>query len=132
MLELINYEYYSKTFKGSSIPLDSFEKYSLNASAKVNYYTKNRINETIIDNNIRNTACEIAELLFNQDKLISEQNDDNNVKVSETVGPHSVSYVDKLNLHSKRILTSDELDKECYKICYRNLVHTGLMYRGFY
>lgn len=36
LTELVNYEYYSKTYEGSSIPDSSFKKYSLKASSKVN------------------------------------------------------------------------------------------------
>lgn len=137
MLNLVTYEYYQNTYGGTSIPSASFNKYSLKASSKINHYTSNRINEEIMNqeplgDNIKNTACEIAELLYSQDQLIANLNNSESIKASETVGPHSVTYVNKFNLQSQRILTSDELDKECYKICYTNLVQTGLMYRGIY
>ena len=32
----------------------------------------------------------------------------------------------------KEILTPEELEYNCYKICYRYLVNTGLMYRGVF
>ena len=61
-----------------------------------------------------------------KEKIIS----DDKLKASETVGPHSVTYVNNKTYQEKSILTSDEIDYECYKICYRYLVNTGLMYRG--
>ena len=66
---LIDYEYYSKNYGGSSIPESSFQKKAIEAGSKVNYYTSNRINEMIIDDNIRNTACEIADFIYSQDIL---------------------------------------------------------------
>lgn len=131
MLELVDFDYYNQIHKESGIPSDSFKKYSIQASSRVNKYTFNKINNENIDDNIRNATCEIIDLLFNQDQLKSKQEDDK-LKVSETVGPHSVTYVNNSNSREKRILNSQELEKECYKICYTYLVSTGLMYRGVY
>jgi len=129
--ELVDYTYYILKYGGdSSIPRSSFKEYSLKASSKINYFTFNRINSAILDDNIRNTTCEICNLLFVQDKLQAKLNDDKSVKASETVGPHSVTYVNKTNLQIDKILSKEELDKECYRICYEHLAHTGLMYRG--
>lgn len=130
LTKLVDYEYYTKTYGGSSIPESSlFDKYSLRSSSKINYFTSNRINQDILDDNIRNTACEIINLLFEQDKLIENQNSDNHDIASETVGPHSKTYVNKSSLQAQRILTKDELLKECYKICCEHLITTSLMNR---
>ena len=129
LMELVDYSYYNKIYEDSSIPESSFKKYSLIASSKVNYYTSNRIDKTKLDDNIRNTTCEIINLLVEQEKLIAKLNDDKEV-ASETVGPHSITYVNKSSLQAQKILSSAELEKECYQICYNHLVHTGLMYRG--
>lgn len=130
LTELVGYEFYSKTYGGSSIPDSSFKKYSLKASGVINYYTSNRINETILNDNIKITTCEIMELLYNQDILKSSINDDTKEVASESVGPHSKTYVNKSNLRMQQIMSKDELNNECYKMCYKRLVHTGLMYRG--
>ena len=130
LTELVDYEYYTKIYGGSSIPESSFRKHSIRASSKVNYYTSKRIDKSNINDNIRNTVCEIIELLFKQEELKETTLNNNQEKASETVGPHSVSYVNKSSIKDKHIMSSDELDKECYKICYTNLVNTGLMYRG--
>lgn len=129
---LIDYKYYSETYGGSSIPEPSFQKKAIQASGKVNFYTSNRITEDNLDNNIQNTACEVAELIYSQDILKEKVMSDDKVKTSETVGPHSVGYANNKSFQEKYILSDDELEYECYKICYRNLVHTGLMYRGVY
>lgn len=127
---LIDYEYYSKKYGGSSIPESSFQKKAIEASSKVNYYTSNRINKDVLNDNIRNTICEIAEFIYSQDILKEKVLSDEKSKASETVGPHSVTYVNNKSYQEKRILTNDELDYECYKICYRYLVLTGLMCRS--
>jgi len=128
LTELADYEYYVEVYGGISIPDTSFKKIMINASSKVNYYTFNHITE--LDDNIKNATCEIIELLFNQNQLIAKQDDDTSTVASETVGVHSKSYVNKSSLQSQRILKSDELEQECYKICLKYLSRTGLMYRG--
>lgn len=130
LTELVDYDYYIFNYEGSSMPESSFKKHSIKASNKVNYYTSKRINENNIDDNIRNTVCEIIDLLIYQEQLKKEVLNNDIEKSSETVGPHSVSYVNKTSIKDKHIMSSDELDRECYKICYINLVNTGLLYRG--
>lgn len=129
----ISYINYQKIYGGNIIPNNSFKKYSSNASSRITYFTSNRISK--VENaeillNVFSATCEIAELLYNQDQLIAKQNDDTSTRASETVGPHSVSYVNKSNLQSQRIMKSNELEQECYKICSRYLAQYGLMYRG--
>lgn len=132
MLELTDYYYYNYDFGGISIPSNLFKNYAIKSSSRINRYTSNRINATNINNDIRNCMCEIAELLYSQDKLKEKLNDSNSDIASETVGPHSKSYVNKSSLQAQRILTDDELDTRCYKICYRYFSTTGLMYRGVF
>lgn len=132
LTELIDYEYYKGIYEGSSIPESSFKKVAIKASEKVNYYTQDRINKDNITDKIRNTACEIAELLFEQESLKEKIiNYDEKTKeiASETLGPRSVSYVNKSSQQANLIKSKEELEREIYKICYQSLVHTGLMNR---
>lgn len=130
LTELVDIEYYIKQFGDSSIPGSLFKKYSIKASNKINYYTSNRITKDILNDNIRNAACEIVDLLIEQERLKEQQNNNTMDKVSETVGPHSVTYANKTTLQAQRILNAEELDRECYRICYEHLAHLCLMYRG--
>lgn len=133
LTELVDYNYYKNIFEGSSIPESSFKRLAIEASKKVNYYTQDRINKDNIMDKIRNTTCEIAELLFEQeslkDKVINYDEASKEI-ASETLGPRSISYVNKSSQQSNLIKSNEELEKEVYKICYQSLVHTGLMYRG--
>lgn len=130
LTKLVDYEYYTEAYGGSSIPESSFSKKAIESSNKINYYTSNRINESNIDDNIKNTTCEIAELIYSQEVLKEKVLNDNKTKISETVGPHSITFANNKNFQEKQILTSREIEQDCYQICYRNLVHTGLMNRG--
>lgn len=128
---LVDYDYYLDEYEGSSIPESSFESKAIEASSKVNYYTFNRINDTNINDDIRNTVCQIVKLLIEQESLkLSVTNDTNKEIASESLGPRSVSYVNKSNIRANQILNDVELENKIYKIIYQNLVHTGLMYRG--
>lgn len=133
LTELVDYEYYMNNYEDCSIPKSSFKKHNIDASTRVNNYTFGRITKEILEQNdsIKTTVCEIIELLYDQEQLIAKLADDR-VKASETVGPHAVTYVNKTNLQAQRILDSKELEKECYRICYKHLARTGLMYRGVY
>ncbi len=130
LTKLIDYNYYSNVYGGSSIPGSSFNKYSIKAYSKINFYASNRINETNLDDNIKNTICEIAEILYKQDMLIEKAENDTKEIASETVGPHSVSYVNKSGIQIQRILSTEELERKIYNICYEKLANTGLMFRG--
>lgn len=131
LTNIVDYDYYTDIFEGSSIPESSFNKYSIKASYRVNNYTSNRINSSNLSENIKNIVCEIAEVLYSQDLLILELESVEKKEVaSETVGPHSISYVSKTNTLNQRVLNDSELDQKCYEICYNNLACTGLLYRG--
>ena len=135
--ELVSRLEYLNIYGDSSIPESSFKMYSLRASRRVNYYTHNRITQDLLDTNeigsdIKNATCEIINLLIKQEKLKENISNNGLDKASETVGPHSVSYVNKSNLQANEILSGNELEKECYSICYQYLVKYGLMNRSVY
>lgn len=130
LTELVDFSYYKETYGGVSIPELSFKKMVIEASSRVNYYTLNRINETLLNDNIRNTTCEIAELLYSQELLKTNVLDNAKEKVSETVGKHSVTYANNKSIQEKNILSKSELNNEIYQICLKNLAYTGFMYRG--
>ena len=131
----ITYQFYSSDFGGALIPSDSFNKYAIMASSKVEYFTFQRASDSELSEEIirkRNFAtCEIAELLYSQDLLKRTLDTDNSTVASETVGPHSKTYVNKSNLQAQRILNKQDLDNECYFVCLNYLSTTNLMYRGF-
>lgn len=129
LTKLVDYEYYSKNYGGSSIPESSFNNLSIRASTYVNKNTYNRINETNVSENIKNCTCEIADLLYSQE-IKKNKIENDKLVASETVGKHSKSYVNNANLIEKQVLNDIELDNSCYNICYKYLASTGLMNRG--
>lgn len=135
LTNLVDYNYYSTKYGGSSIPESSFQKKQIEASRKINYYTSNRISNNNLDDNIRNTTCEVAELLFEQEELknkVKQNSIEAKEIASETLGPRSISYVNKSNLQANQILSGEELENKIYRTIYQALVHTGLMNRCIY
>lgn len=131
---LIDYAYYHNTYNGT-IPENSFNQKAIEASSKVNYYTYNRINNDNINDNIRNATCEVADLLYNQEQLkakMTSSSSENGDIASESLGPRSVTYVNKTSIQASQIMSDEEIDKAAYRICYRYLVTTGLMDRCIY
>lgn len=125
---LADFDYYKTKFYGKDIPQESFPKYSTDATRRINIYTKHRINN--ITDDIKNACCEIAELLLKQDSLYDATIKSDNEITSETVGSHSITYSNKTNIKEKRIMSEEEIELACYKICYKHIAYTGLMYRG--
>lgn len=130
----VTYSNYVSDYKGILIPENIFDNYAMQASSIVNYYTFDRYDESNIPENdlikVTFATCEVADILYKQDQLKNNIDDNESSIASETVGPRSISYVNKSNLQSQRILSKKELDKETYSVCLKYLSRTGLMYRG--
>lgn len=129
MTVYVDYEYYKDEFKGTDIPKESFDKFSLEASRKIKYFITSKIHDEII-NEVKDATCSSAEFLYQQNEYKKNLFNNNQEISSETVGPHSKSYVNKSSLREKQILNEREKDQEIYRICKQYLYDTDLLYRG--
>lgn len=126
MKSYVDFDYYSKEYNGTLIPEKSFPKISVEASQKINYFTQNRIvEETKV---IKYTTCLIADEIMKNENLKNTISNDKEV-ASESVGPHSVSYVNKATIQKEQIKDDITLNRCLYNICLENLPNE-LMYRG--
>ena len=126
MKSYVDFNYYSKEYNGTLIPEKSFPKISVEASQKINYFTQNRIvEETKV---IKYTTCLIADEIMKNENLKNTISNDKEV-ASESVGPHSVSYVNKATIQKEQIKDNIALNRCLYNICLENLPNE-LMYRG--
>ena len=126
MKSYVDFDYYSKEYNGTLIPEKSFPKISVEASQKINYFTKNKIvEETKV---IKYTTCLIADEIMKNENLKNTISNDKEV-ASESVGPHSVSYVNKATIQKEQIKDNITLNRCLYNICLENLPNE-LMYRG--
>lgn len=126
MKSYVDFDYYSKEYNGTLIPEKSFPKISVEASQKINYFTQNIIvKETEV---IKYTTCLIADEIMKNENLKNTISNDKEV-ASESVGPHSVSYVNKATIQKEQIKDNITLNRCLYNICLENLPNE-LMYRG--
>lgn len=118
MKQYVDFDYYQKVFKGKLITdEDSFDRMAIEASFFLNESTLGRISEPIIDE-VKMASCAVAEITHKE----YLQNNEDQI-ASESVGPHSISYV-------KKIKTTEEYTKEKQNVIRMYLSGTGLMYRG--
>lgn len=89
---------------------------AIEASFYLNELTLGRIGEPIDE--VKMATCAVAEITH---KEYVQMNEDQ--IASESVGPHSVSYV-------KKTKTADEFNRDKMKTSRMYLANTGLLYRG--
>lgn len=108
-----DYQYYTDTYKGNTIPQSVFDQKAQRASEYLHYITYGRAkdNMTTYEEEIKMACCAIAEDYY--------QNGDNEDHIiSESVGGHSVSYDRAVSSKSKM------------RKAKMYLFDTGLLYAG--
>lgn len=117
MRQYADYEFYKEVYCGSDI-LDEniFKRMVIKASFFLDELTLGRIKEPTEE--IKLTVCAIADIEYKEQK---ENNEDQ--IASESVGPHSISYV-------KKTKTTEEYAREKMRVARTYLANTGLLYRG--
>lgn len=103
----VEYEFYIERYGGSVVPESSWKKMEIKASARLQKYTFNRLEEQWSDD-AKFALCEMVEYM--------SEYSERSGKVSENNDGYSVSY----NI-------SETLDGELYKIAENYLLHSGLM-----
>jgi maleate cis-trans isomerase len=117
-----DYEYYSGTFHGNTIPGAEFDKYATRASSYLDHVTLKRVTVDNLTDDIKKATCAVAEVYYDQDLQVNNMG---NYISSESVGTHRVEIKSKIR-------TKKELDKELYDKVFFYLSLTGLLYRGIY
>lgn len=124
MATYVDYTYYTDTYLGTAIASADFAAWALRASATIDRLTFNRAAAIITADTdatkvtaIKMATCAVAETLQ------SQAGTPDGTIASESVGRHSVTYVEG-STKSKERAQSDAANLY--------LASTGLMYRGFY
>lgn len=110
----VDYTYYTEQFGGQSVPEAAFFALSKKASGYLDYVTFNRLRK--LQNppdEAKDACCALLELLYKAEE------EGGKAIASETVGKHSVSYVEQ-----------ESIKQQMYSLASQYLAHTGLMYRG--
>ena len=117
---MTTYKFYTETYlSGKEAVLDaaSFPYWERKASSTIRNMTFGNIDETKeIPEAVQMCVCEVAELLYTQDKKTKESG-----VASEKVGDYSVSY---------HVQSEEEKKAEIRNVVVQWLAGTGLMYCG--
>lgn len=126
-----DYTYYTDTFGGSLIPQTNFSKFATKASLII----YNRIlgkDITDYETIVKNTCCEVAEILYNQnlneEKIKEIADGTQTVITSEKVGDYSRN-LSSVGVSELKTLV-DNSTTQINTVIDENLLMTGLLYAG--
>lgn len=130
MATFVDFEYYEDTYLGTTIPSETiFDAWALRASATIDRFTFNRADAIITANEkesdvtgIKMATCAVADELYNQ----SLEDSDKAIK-SESVGGHSVSYLENTDLKRTQLEKQREAARLWLESTY---LMTGAFYSG--
>ena len=128
---MVDYSYYTLTFGGTLIPQDNFNKLATKASTII----RNRIlgkDFTEYEELVKNTCCEVAEILYNQDlsetKMKEVANGTQTVITSEKVGDYSRNFSSAGISELQQVIK--DANTQINTVIEENLLLTGLLYSG--
>lgn len=116
MENMVDYTFYTETYKGGAIPESVFERYARDAENNVNMMTFGRIHKYVLQADtqecVKMAICAVAErvYIYDTEREVS----------SETIGKMSRTYAQK----------SKTLDRQKVDAARAYLYDTGLLYRG--
>ncbi len=117
MRQFADYDFYQNVYHGTDIQDENkFNRMSIESSFFLNELTLGRIKEP--SEEVKLAVCAIVDVAYREEK----ENREDQI-ASESVGPHSISYV-------KKTKTTEEYIKEKIKVARTYLANTGLLYRG--
>lgn len=122
---MINYadkDFYTTGYlcgKEAVIDTASFDYYARKATQAIKQYTSSNVDENSIGEVVMMCCCEVAEIIFNSDKLDKTTNG----KTSESVQGWSVSYE---NREQTTAVMQDKIKRSVYSW----FSGTGLLYAG--
>lgn len=132
---LVDYEYYTNTFKGGLVPQDKFDKLSQIAESEVMTSILGR-DFTNFEKQVKTAICEIIEVFYNQE-LIKEKymgtiTGNEKIITSEKIGDYSRNYSSNSSKDLQELLVKSEQEAtiEIGNILRKNLLLTGLLYCG--
>lgn len=112
-----DYTFYIDNYHGNCIKsADEFKRLVIEASGYLNQITLGRIKEPTDE--VKIATCAIADVCYRQSKADTEKD-----VASESVGPHSITYV-------KKTKTYEDYQREKLEKARLYLANTGLLYRG--
>lgn len=126
MNNYIDYDFYKESYGGTSVPQNSFLRFSIKASAYIDKITFGRIPKMYITDSTDegyNVPDEVKFAVCAVIDIYKKIEDDGGVISSESEGNHSVTYVDGISTMSE--------EKKINEAATLFLNGTGLLYKGF-
>lgn len=125
-----DYEYYINAYllgKKFIVPEDVYTYWEKQAEKIINQYTFNRLvrHPELADENVRDCACELVELLYQADKYAQQALEQGGFLTSYSNDGESGTF----DL-SQSVYTEANRKNRIVEIIRRNLMNTGLLYRG--
>lgn len=129
----VDYDFYSETFGGDTIPQETFEKYAKGASYEVRLRIHNK-DISDYEDTVKECACSVAEILYNQylkkEKINNIIDGSEIIVTSEKVGDYSRN-ISSVTLGELVTLSSDDkVSQEIDKVVTKQLLFTNLLYGG--
>ena len=126
-----DFEYYTGTYHGTSIPEEKFPYHARQASMLINALTFGRteaVDASLLPDAVKDATCRAAELYaeYEARKSNAAAATQNGLVKSENNDGFSVSYAD-YDASADKASTEKTIEGELAVY----LAHTGLMYRGF-
>lgn len=127
----IDYTFYKNEYGGTVLETE-FTKLNIQAQAKVDYFTFNRIPKlSEVPLNVKFAVCEVIDFINEQTHAKDTFNASDRRIASETIGSHSVSYKYGDEINKSKVATEEEQNKKIYGIVATYLMNEqNLMYRG--
>lgn len=122
MIIIVDYEFYKDIYHGKSVgDYSDFEILSRKALSLVRLHTFNRVDSVNDEEMLKTIKFTICELI----SVYSHESSRSKAIKSESTGEHSVNY-----FSSSESGNNTDYSSVLYEILYRNLINTGLLYRG--
>ena len=125
-----DYEYYVNAYllgKRINVPDDVYAYWEKQAEKLINQYTFNRLvrHPELADERVKDCACELTELLYQADRYAQQASEQGGFLTSYSNDGESGTF----DL-SQSVYTEANRKKRTAEIIRRNLMNTGLLYRG--
>ncbi len=129
-----DYEYYTQTYFGSTVPESAWASWSYKASMRIEYLTFGRtdkLDRSVLPDAVFDAVCGAAEVMYEYDarKKARESASSNGTVKSESNDGYSVSYagVDSADESAD----AENCDNAVMDVISEYLAHTGLMFKGW-
>lgn len=136
---IVEYNYYSDTYKGNKVPQKEFERIELKASSQINKFIMNRdytnFNNQDYTEQVKMATCSIIDILQEIEKkkeTINSMSDNTNGKVitSEKVKDYSKNYATVTYKELQEQVSNTNINKLIREELESQLWYTGLLNRS--